>query len=345
MPWLELRDRKAIDPAFQESVLAIPYAYRQLGANQQAVESYTAAIQIYDDEIGRLDRAIVVARQGELMKQLLTEDISDFSRVSWSLSSLPDTAEARYLYEVIASNRFQTGLRNYRDLLMLASHLRDWQARLGIYGDIVDSRMAAYAIALERLPDGLYAEQIAAHRSTYEGVAETVSAAENSYGSAVFASAKESAVLQRIDALENSPEWAMASADAQEKLQLFKGLLSWDMDSDFKLQLWQQQGQLSELDTIIADSENTRARLVQRLTATPLLLEDYAERARMLAPQVEQLIDEVAVVSALQISELGEVAAEELVDQRERLLQYRAQARFAQAAIFDSVAASTELAE
>jgi hypothetical protein len=65
----------------------------------------------------------------------------------------------------------------------------------------------------------------------------------------------------------------------------------------------------------------------------------------MLAPQVEQLIDEVAVVSALQISELGEVAAEELVDQRERLLQYRAQARFAQAVIFDSVAASTELAE
>ena len=345
VPWLELRDRKAIDPAFQESVLAIPYAYRQLGANQQAVESYTAAIQIYDDEIGRLDGAIVVARQGELMKQLLTEDISDFSRVSWSLSSLPDTAEARYLYEVIASNRFQSGLRNYRDLLMLASHLRDWQARLGIYGDIVDSRMAAYAIALERLPDGLYAEQIAAHRSTYEGVAETVSAAENSYGSAVFASAKESAVLQRIDALENSPEWTMASADAQEKLQLFKGVLSWDMDSDFKLQLWQQQGQLSELDTIIADSENTRARLVQRLTATPLLLEDYAERARMLAPQVEQLIDEVAVVSALQISELGEVAAEELADQRERLLQYRAQARFAQAAIFDSVAASTELAE
>ena len=345
VPWLELRDRQAIDPAFQESVLAIPYAYRQLGANQQAVESYTAAIQLYDNEIRRLDQAIVVARQGKLMKQLLTEDVSDFSRVSWSLSSLPDTTEVRYLYEVIASNRFQSGLRNYRDLVMLASHLRDWQTRLDIYGDIVASRMAAYSIALERLPDGLYAEEMAAHRSTYERVAETISAAENSDDSVVFASAKELSVLQRIDALENSSEWSTASTDAQEKLELFKGVLSWDIDREFKLRRWQQQGQLSELGALIAESESTHARFVQRLTATPLLLEDYAERARMLAPQVQQLIDDIAVVSALQISELSDVAAENLVEQRERLLQYRAQARFAQAAIFDSAGPSAEFAE
>lgn len=345
VPWLELRDRQAIDPAFQESVLAIPYAYRQLGANQQAVESYTAAIQLYDNEIRRLDQAIVVARQGKLMKQLLTEDVSDFSRVSWSLSSLPDTTEVRYLYEVIASNRFQSGLRNYRDLVMLASHLRDWQTRLDIYGDIVASRMAAYSIALERLPDGLYAEEMAAHRITYERVAETISAAENSDDSVVFASAKELSVLQRIDALENSSEWSTASTESQEKLELFKGVLSWDIDREFKLRRWQQQGQLSELGALIAESESTHARFVQRLTATPLLLEDYAERARMLAPQVQQLIDDIAVVSALQISELSDVAAENLVEQRERLLQYRAQARFAQAAIFDSAGPSAEFAE
>jgi hypothetical protein len=121
--------------------------------------------------------------------------------------------------------------------------------------------------------------------------------------------------------------------------------LSWDIDREFKLRRWQQQGQLSELGALIAESESTHARFVQRLTATPLLLEDYAERARMLAPQVQQLIDDIAVVSALQISELSDVAAENLVEQRERLLQYRAQARFAQAAIFDSAGPSAEFAE
>ncbi|NIW25563.1 MAG: hypothetical protein GWN29_13900, partial [Gammaproteobacteria bacterium] len=33
-PWLELRQRNIIDPAVQESLLAVPYAFSQLGADR-----------------------------------------------------------------------------------------------------------------------------------------------------------------------------------------------------------------------------------------------------------------------------------------------------------------------
>jgi len=34
-PWLELRQRNILDPAVQESLLAVPYAFGQLGANPE----------------------------------------------------------------------------------------------------------------------------------------------------------------------------------------------------------------------------------------------------------------------------------------------------------------------
>ena len=115
VPWLELRERQTIGPAYQESLLAVPYAYRKLGANKQAVEGYKDAIRNYDAEISQIDAAIEQARSGKLIRRFIKDDTADLSRWNWTLSEFPDTKEARYLYEVVASNNFQAGLRNYRD--------------------------------------------------------------------------------------------------------------------------------------------------------------------------------------------------------------------------------------
>ena len=57
-PWLELRQRNILDPAVQESLLAVPFAFGQLGANRQAADYYLDAIDAFNAEIGRMDEAI-----------------------------------------------------------------------------------------------------------------------------------------------------------------------------------------------------------------------------------------------------------------------------------------------
>ena len=44
VPWLELRERRLLDSAVQESYLAVPYAYAQLASNGQAAQQYRYAV-------------------------------------------------------------------------------------------------------------------------------------------------------------------------------------------------------------------------------------------------------------------------------------------------------------
>ncbi len=335
VPWLELRDRKSIGPAYQESLLAIPYAYRKLSANQQAVEGYQDAIRTYDSEISLIDAAIEQASSGKLIRELLTEDIADFSRWNWTLSELPDTAEARYLYELIASHKFQTGLRNFRDLKMLTAHLSDWQGKLDIYGHMIESRELSYEASLEQSPEGMYAPEVEQLRSSYESIRRTVTAAAANHDALAVASALEADAWQRVTALESDASWAGASPEVIEKQRVLKGLLVWDTEKEYEFRLWEKQRELDVLEQQVAEVELNYQNFATEVEGVPAMLQNYEQRVETLTPRIEQLLNQVAEISEAQIDELGEVAAAELAIKKNRLLQYRAEAQFAQAAILD----------
>ncbi len=67
LPWHELQGRNLLDAAVQESFLAVPYAYAELGAMAQAVEYYERAISAYDAERARIGESIGAIRSGELL--------------------------------------------------------------------------------------------------------------------------------------------------------------------------------------------------------------------------------------------------------------------------------------
>ena len=66
-PWLALRDRSMLDSAVQESLLAVPYAFAQLGADKQAADHYVDAIDAFNSEIVRLTSSIDSIENGELI--------------------------------------------------------------------------------------------------------------------------------------------------------------------------------------------------------------------------------------------------------------------------------------
>src|SRR5277367_1245429 len=130
-PWLELRKRSMLDSAVQESFLTVPYAYVQLSAFGQAADFYNTAIQSFDGELKQIDDSIEGIRSGKLLDRLLSDDKKDTLTWYWQLSNLPNAPESRYLYALLASNEFQEGLKNYRELNYMSRNLRSEERRVG----------------------------------------------------------------------------------------------------------------------------------------------------------------------------------------------------------------------
>lgn len=70
IPWLELRQRDAADPAVRETLLLVPYLQWRLGAYRDAVESYRAAITRLEGELAAVDGLLAGVRGGSLLDDL-----------------------------------------------------------------------------------------------------------------------------------------------------------------------------------------------------------------------------------------------------------------------------------
>ena len=96
-----------------------------------------------------IDDSIAQIRSGKLLDRLLNDDKKDTLTWYWQLKTLADAPESRYLYQLLASNEFQEGLKNYRELNFMSRNLEDWHEDVSAYDDMLDTRQHAYD---ERVP-------------------------------------------------------------------------------------------------------------------------------------------------------------------------------------------------
>lgn len=146
--WGTLAERDATDRATQEAMLALPYAYGELGHYSQAAVHYGRALDTYGRQIGKLKQSIESIQQGRFVDALSREERREDEDWVIRLRSLPDTPETYYLMELLASNDFQTGLKNYLDLADLKRRLFAWSADLVAYDELVAARERHYETVL-----------------------------------------------------------------------------------------------------------------------------------------------------------------------------------------------------
>jgi len=68
VPWSILAEREVTDPAVQEALLAVPYAYGKLGVYSTAALKYETALKAFGGEIDKLGASITSIRQGTFLK-------------------------------------------------------------------------------------------------------------------------------------------------------------------------------------------------------------------------------------------------------------------------------------
>ncbi len=343
VPWLELRERRLLDSAVQESYLAVPYAYAQLASNGQAAQQYRFAVQAYADEGRRLDESIAAIRRGGFLDSVLAAaPASDVIGWFWQLQKVPDAPQTRYLYHLLASHEFQEGLKNYRDLRIMQRNLEGWRESLGAFDEMVANREQA---SLEREPrrtavlagtdlDGLGNRQAA--------LEQRVAAIESSRDVAGLATDTEGGQWRLLE--DAQVRIAMLPAGPQrealaERARLLRGALLWQMDASYKVRLRRVQVDLRETGTLLARARSG-VELVEVAGATaPRSTAGFAARVSELARRVDEIGPRIDAASVAQERVLADIAVKELEAQKTRLASYATQAQFALAAIYDGASA------
>jgi len=349
VPWMELRDRNMLDAAVQESYLAIPYAYAQLDASKQAAEQYTVAVNAFNEETARIDESIASIRSGRLLDAIAENDKGNQAGWFWQLQKLPDAPETRYLYHLLASNEFQEGLKNYRDLRLMQRNLATWQLSVSAFQDMVDNRRQAFEQrlpALQQTLDTVDLDELDARRTDLEARVATI---ERESDVAALATGHEGEQWQKVQRIER----VLAQADPNdplvqemsEKLRLIRGRLLWDLSSSYKARLWKAHKDLRELDVSYKEARRRWVLIDRAREDYPARTQEFAQRVSGLQPRIDALMTRLASAANSQNQYLADIAVHELESQKERLAAYSLQARFALASIYDRASSGSAPAD
>lgn len=338
VPWVELKDRNLLDPAVQESMLAIPYAMAKLDSISQAADHYVNAIEAFYEESNRLDSMIDVIESGDLFEKLLAQDSRGTTGWYWNLDNLPEGQESKYLYHMLSSHEFQEGLKNYRDLSYLADNLDDWQSSVDVFRNMLDTREFAYNQRLPLIQQSLAAadiDEMVARKLEFDA---RLNAIETSGDALALADKREFELWGEITTIEQSAAARANIPEAEEvrdKLRLLKGVLQWDLESEFKPRLSKLRRELRMTGEALVETQRSRRQVDESMRTEPLLFAGFNDRVSNLSPQIDATKARVYDTMDSQLAFLQNIAVDELKAQKRRLNIYTVQARFALAAIYD----------
>lgn len=341
VPWLTLRKRNLLDSAVQESFLTVPYAYSQLSATGQAAEYYNSAIDSFDAEIKRIDESIEQIRSGHLLDRLLNDDKKSALTWYWQLSSLPNAPESRYLYQLLASNEFQEGLKNYRELNFMSRNLDDWREDVSAYDDMLDTRQEAYRQRVPKADAVMAATNLDAMTQQRVDFESRINEIEKSNDVAALGTPEEQRTWVRLKQIE---EYLAAHpddpdlAEMREKHRLMKGVLYWRLSSSFRARLWNERRSVKELESELKETQKRAVLVKQARAGVPTNTGAYVSRIAALRARMDDLQKRLADVSEQQNRFLQTLAIRELEGQKQRISTYQIQARYELAAIYDRAA-------
>ena len=344
VPWMELGERDLLDPAVQEAMLAIPYAMAKLESISQAADWYLNAVEAFHEEATRIDQAIERIESGEYLNEFLSGDPLETTGWYWKLDELPDGPESRFLLHLLATHRFQEGLKNYRDLRFLWQNLDDWEQSVDVFRAMLDTRELAYRQRLPRIEESLARADVDALIGRKLELDARLKSIEENSDALALATRHEFELWGEIVAIEKNPALAAGipeAEDVRDKVRLLKGTLQWELDKEFKARLAGIRRDLQKTGEALVDTSKSRRRVDETMRNEPLTYADFNGRVDGLVPKISELKGQVEFAMERQRVFMLGVAADELRAQRQRLDTYTVQARFALAAIYDLAATAT----
>ncbi|NOR65892.1 MAG: hypothetical protein GQ528_00885 [Woeseiaceae bacterium] len=261
---------------------------------------------------------------------------------------MPEGAEARYLYHLLATHEFQEGLKNYRDLNYLQTNLNRWQERVDVFANMLETRLEAYDDRLPRVEDALARadlDSMVDRKLEFDALLNDI---EQSNDWLALATERELEMWGEIAALESTPALSANIPEAEEvrdKILLLQGVLRWRLERDYKDRLWRLRRDVRKTGEALVKTQRSRRQIDTTMRNEPSRFNELSSRVYGLGPRIEGMKIRVGDAMADQRAFLESIAVGELQAQKQRLDIYAVQARFALAAIYDLAATVEDAAE
>lgn len=362
-PWQVLRQRSLMQPAVQESLLAIPYAYEQLDAQGEAVKEYHTAEELLAREIQLIREMRATLTQGELLTLVGSEAFSDkeakkILRGDGTAEGAPTAVitddgqnwlkldktsviktRSAYLNELFAKNSFQTSVLDLRDLLRIQTLLQQWQPKLEAYRELLLEKQASRSRHEQQSAQQLLAKKqqaLSVERDQLAARLQTIASAENYIA---LADEDTRALYQRIERGEKTIQQMQAAgqntADVESRLNMFKGILLWRAAQAFPERMAEQHAELKTINDALATIAATRQR-IEEVTLTSMDIQPVLARLDVLRKDVNSNLQHTEQLIDQQSASLREQVDAQLATHEKRLNNYLAQAHLAVARLYDA---------
>ena len=338
-PWSELTRRNATDPAVQEALLAVPFAMTKLQLHGRAVQHYNDSISALVEERQKLDQSIQAIQNGALLELLSLQGISAGNGWQQQLSLQPETPALRYQVALMASHDFQEAVKNYLDLIVLDENLSGWASNMAAYDDMLATRQIRFEGNRPATAQALHNSALQQLEQRYAVLSDALAAIESADRPEGLANAVEaqhwqtlSDIGKRLDQLPVTPQ-TEALRDKQRRL---RGILYWQLNSEYKPRLWESKQQLVALDSLIQQTRQARGNLEDAEHDAPMGFSGFSQRIAGQKANIENLLARTHKIRLAQGTLLEQLAVNELEQQKRRLDIYIIQARYSLAQTHDS---------
>ncbi|TCK17054.1 lipopolysaccharide biosynthesis regulator YciM [Thiogranum longum] len=341
-PWLRLNKLDSKQPAALEVRLAVPYSFAQLGDRDRAIYFYEQAIDSYDTEQADIDAAIQAAESGALLELLAQADTHESGGWLHDAPALKDIPSGRYLVDVLSQHAFQENLKDYRDLGFLQALLTRRLSNIELLHDMVDTRRLAYEKRSPAIRERLEQQQAQTLHARWLNLGEKLEIQVQSKTPLGLATGKEQQQLATLDKVEKTlarlPDSHKRKHVLQDKARWLHGILYWQIQADYPQRLWDVRKQLQALKQPTEQLLAAHNTIEQGLKTVPDSFSGYDKRIETLRNRIHMLQPAIHEARRNAGQQIYKLAMQELGARRERLVSYRAQARYALARSYDQLA-------
>ncbi|MRR33091.1 hypothetical protein EG829_00115 [bacterium] len=339
VPWSILAEREVTDPAVQEALLAVPYAYGKLNIYGKAAVLYGKALDAFGKEVEKLGASITSVKEGKFLQALAREELKLDAEWVVKLRKLPETPETYYLLQLLASHDFQESLKNYLDLHELNKKLATWEGDLDAFEDIIEQRRAYYQPLLPENDRAFRAldSQMRLRLEQRDRIEKRLNAMLTAPRPDNLATAEERIARESIARLEQAlaANGGTAADDIKERIGRLRGVLLWNIRTEYDQRLTNTYKHLLALNTEVDRLKEQYTAFVRTRQAATQSYQGYGDGIRGQRILIAAAKEKVKVLMARQGNVLETMAVEELTRRRERLEQFRITARFAIADSYD----------